>query len=60
MKILSNFPEYLNNDVTIALVSLLRLKYYPKAVLKELNLMQKFSIFKKDQCLRMLETLIDF
>lgn len=53
-------PEYIKSDVTVALVSLLKLNYYPLAILSELNQMQKLSIFKKDQCLRLLDTLVDF
>ena len=52
--------EYIKSDVTVALVSLLKLNYYPLAILSELNQMQKLSIFKKDQCLRLLDTLVDF
>ena len=39
---------------------MLKLNFYPQAIFNELNQMQKLSIFKKDQCLRVLDTLIDF
>lgn len=55
-----NFPEYLKADITIPIVCLLKLRYFPQAIFTELNQMQKLSIFKKDQCLRVLDTLLDF
>lgn len=55
-----HLPEYLKSDITIPLVCMLKLNFYPQAIFNELNQMQKLSIFKKDQCLRVLDTLIDF
>jgi hypothetical protein len=59
-KIMVHLPEYLKSDITIPLVCMLKLNFYPQAIFNELNQMQKLSIFKKDQCLRVLDTLIDF
>jgi len=54
-----NLPEYLKNDVSVALTSLLRLNYYPYAIFTELNQMSKLVIFKKDQSLMLLDTLVE-
>lgn len=59
-KILSNIYEFLNNDIANALVCLMRLKYYPATVLESLNEMQKMTIVKKDDTLRLLDTLVRF
>ncbi len=58
-KIFSNLPEYLKTDVSVILVSLMRLGYYPSSVFGELNLMSKFTIFNKDQCLRILDCILE-
>jgi|LakMenE18May11ns_1017448.scaffolds.fasta_scaffold9718818_1 hypothetical protein len=36
-KIMVNFPEYLKNDITVALSSFLKMNYYPTALLNEIN-----------------------
>jgi hypothetical protein len=38
-KIMVNFPEYLKADITIPIVCLLKLKYFPQAIFTELNQM---------------------
>jgi len=58
-KIMVNLPEYLKSDVSVALVSLLRLNYYPHAIFNELNKMSKLVIFKKDQSLMIIDTLVE-
>lgn len=34
--------------------------YFPKTLINELNLMGKLTIIKKDSCLRLHETLLDY
>lgn len=53
-------PEYLSADISTALVCMLRLNYYPADVLEQLNMMARLTILNKDQCLRLLDTLMDF
>jgi len=53
-------PQFLKADISIPLASLFKLKYGATEVIKELNKMSMLSIFKKEQCLRLLDTLTDY
>jgi len=50
----------MERDITIPVVAMLRLGYFPKFVMDELDLMKKLSTFKKDHCIRMLDGLLSF
>lgn len=50
-------PEFLKIDVSTLLVSLMRLGYYPKTIFEQLNMMATLSVFNKDDCLRLLDTI---
>ena len=50
-KIILTLPDYLRVDISIALVSLLKLGYYPGTIFGELNQMSRLSIFNKDQAI---------
>jgi len=50
----------MERDITIPVVAMPRLGYFPKFVMDELDLMKKLSTFKKDHCIRMLDGLLSF
>ena len=50
---------YLNQDISVITASLIKLGYTPKLILEAINKMSQMSTFSKDQCVRMLEALVD-
>lgn len=54
---MSSFPEYMNMDISLVIVSMLKQGYIPHKIIKELNQMSKLTILNKDQCQRLLESL---
>lgn len=58
-QIMRSLPEYLRADVSVALVSLLKLDYYPTKIVAELNQMFRLSIFNKDQLIALIGALVD-
>lgn len=59
-KILKEFSQYLQHDVSIALASILRLGHYPDILLKELDQMNKLSTLSHLACIRLLEALVNY
>ena len=59
-KIHQEFHEYLEHYITIPITSMLRMGYYPETLINELNQIKKLSMFKSDQCLRMLDNLLSY
>merc|ERR1712166_1291417 len=59
-KIVNNFPEFINGDISQSLAPLMMLDHKPVRIIAQLNEMNKLSIFKIDQCLRILRTMMLF
>ena len=49
-----------NNDLTNAIDALLKMGYEPNMIIIELDKMNKLSVFSKDNCLRLLDSLAKF
>lgn len=49
----------MNQDISVITASMIRLGYTPKLLLEAINKMSQMSTFSKDQCVRMLEALVD-
>ena len=59
--ILANISDYMsNNDLTNALDALLKMGYEPNMLMIELDKMNKLSVFSKDNCLRLLDSIAKF
>lgn len=58
-QIISQFDLYIERDISVVISSLMKLEHTPKDLLKKLNKMNKMSTFNKDQCVRMLEALVE-
>ena len=57
----ANIHDYMaNNDLTNSIDALLKMGYEPNMIIIELDKMNKLSVFSKDNCLRLLDSLAKF
>lgn len=57
--VVSNSDAYLNHDISTIVLSMMRLDYSPTLLLQLINKMSKMGNFNKEQCVRMLEALVE-
>ena len=56
---MTEFEHYIAQDISVIIASMMRMQYTPMLLLEKVNKMTKMSTFNKDQCVRMLEALVD-
>ena len=56
--VIENKHLFLASDISIVILSLLKLDYFPNQVLKVLNMMSSLQTFKKDQAIRIFDVLV--
>ena len=53
-----NFDQYIGQDLSVVVASMIKMGYTPKMILEQVNQMRKVSTFSQDQSIRMLEALV--
>jgi hypothetical protein len=54
---MGDLPNYMKMDISAPINCMIQLGYRPDKIIGELNSMNKLSIFKKEQCLNLLESI---
>ena len=57
-KIMADMPSYIKADLSAPIASMIQLGLRPDKIISELCSMNKLSIFKKEQCLNLLEAIV--
>ena len=57
--VVQRFENFLYHDLSVVVYSLVQLDYSPKTLLNLVNRMNQMSNFNKEQCVRMLEALVN-